>query len=219
MSERKFTGSYKVASVSNGKTLDVGSAKGSGSVEYKIDKNLKLKAAFTEDILTKGIGAPGSKVTLSKVGEWNLNYDLSKKESPLSGDYTAKTKVNGKDLTLKAAWQQRNNATTLTTTYAFDKDNKLEALYGVQSQDVSVKATHKTSNGYTLAYQYQHPADSWNASVAKSVKAVNYTVTYNSKNEAELKIAKAPLTLVVSTPVSNTPKCKVSATFEKGFTF
>eukprot|EP00976_Prorocentrum_cordatum_P062604 1176780-Prorocentrum_minimum.AAC.2 len=53
MSERVFNATYKIASSSNGKTLDVNSAKGSGNVEYKIDKNLKIKASFTEDVLTK----------------------------------------------------------------------------------------------------------------------------------------------------------------------
>ena len=54
MSDRKLNVSYKISGKSNGKTLDLPNrGKGTGNVEYKIDKNLKLKAAFTEEVLTK----------------------------------------------------------------------------------------------------------------------------------------------------------------------
>jgi len=219
MSDRKITGKYVLGGSSNGKTLDVTGNKASGVVELKVSKKLRLEAAFTEDVIKKGYTAPGSKLTLSQAGVFKLNYDLSKKDFPLSGDFTTNTKVDGKDLRVKAAWQQKDNAVVLTSTYSFDKKNVIEASYALASQNVGLKATHKTNNGCTVEYMYAHPSEAWSASVAKSAKSVNYKLAYDSKNNCEIKIVKNPFTLVMKSPLSNTPKFDVTATLEKGYTF
>jgi hypothetical protein len=53
MSDRKITGKYVLGGSSNGKTLDVTGHKASGVVELKVSKKLRLKAAFTEDVIKK----------------------------------------------------------------------------------------------------------------------------------------------------------------------